>query len=254
MSRAMENSDAVVVGGGIAGLAAAAYIGRAGKSVVLYEKSSALGGRAATHEIGQCLFNLGPHALYRQGPASEVLRELGVKFNGGVPSPSGGFAIRGGRKHALPGGLVSLLTTGLFGVAAKLEVARLLAGFARIDAQPLQRLTVREWLDTAVRHPEVRELIGALMRLASYTDAPETMSAGAAVAGAGGDEPGARLAAPPPAPPIPSAPWLPSPIDDRRGGALPAYEIPGADRAAPPKGATSCSRASRSPSCSRSRR
>ena len=47
MSSSVENHDAVVVGGGVGGLAAAAYLGRAGKSVVLFEKASALGGRAA---------------------------------------------------------------------------------------------------------------------------------------------------------------------------------------------------------------
>lgn len=182
MSSAVESCDVVVVGGGVGGLSAAAYLGRAGQSVVLFEKASAVGGRAVTHTLGECLFNLGPHALYRQGPASEVLRDLGVSFKGGLPSPSGAYAVKDGKKHALPGGLISLLTTGLFGISAKLETARLLAGIARIDTHPLQRVTVREWLETAIRTIEVRQLVGALFRLASYTNAPETMSAGAAVA------------------------------------------------------------------------
>ena len=47
-----------------------------------------------------------------------------------------------------------------FGLPAKLETARLLAGFGRIDPQPLARVTMREWIDANVRHPEVRELVG----------------------------------------------------------------------------------------------
>ena len=40
--------DVIVVGGGIAGLSAAAYLARAGVAVTLFEKSARLGGRAAT--------------------------------------------------------------------------------------------------------------------------------------------------------------------------------------------------------------
>lgn len=38
--------DVVIVGGGMAGLAAAAYLARAGKTVTLFEKAVNLGGRA----------------------------------------------------------------------------------------------------------------------------------------------------------------------------------------------------------------
>src|SRR5262245_16850937 len=83
--------------------------------------------------------------------------------------------------HVLPGGFVSLLTTGLFGLGAKVEVGGLLASLAKIDAEPLARTTVREWLSGQVRHPDVRALIEALFRLATYANAPETMSAALAI-------------------------------------------------------------------------
>ena len=41
-----NRSDVVIIGGGVAGLAAAALIARTGKSVRLFEQSHALGGRA----------------------------------------------------------------------------------------------------------------------------------------------------------------------------------------------------------------
>ena len=41
-------TDVVVVGGGLAGLASACYLARAGVAVTLFEKASGLGGRAAT--------------------------------------------------------------------------------------------------------------------------------------------------------------------------------------------------------------
>src|SRR5262245_22731202 len=174
--------DVSVVGGGLGGLAAATYLARAGQSVVLCEKASTLGGRAATTVMEPFHFNLGPHALYAGSHGIAILRELGVDFSGAKPSASGAFAYARGAKHALPGGFLSLVTTGLFGLPAKLETARLLAGFGRIDTQPLARVTMREWIDTNVRHPDVRLLVEALVRVATYSNDPERMRAGSAIA------------------------------------------------------------------------
>jgi phytoene dehydrogenase-like protein len=174
-------ADVAVVGGGLGGLAAATYLARGGRSVVLCEKAAALGGRAATTAIDAFRFNLGPHALYAASHGIAVLRELGVAFTGAKPSASGAFAVARGAKHALPGGFLSLVTTGLFGLPAKLETARLLAGFGRVDVRPLARLSMREWIDATVRHPDVRELVGALVRVSTYSHDPERLSAAAAI-------------------------------------------------------------------------
>src|SRR5262250_2274614 len=83
-----QKMDAAVIGGGLGGLAAAAYLARGGRSVVLYEKASALGGRAMTTTAGEFRFNLGPHALYSASHGIAVLRELGVAFHGSQPACS----------------------------------------------------------------------------------------------------------------------------------------------------------------------
>jgi phytoene dehydrogenase-like protein len=62
-----------------------------------------------------------------------------------------------------------------------LETARLLAGFGRIDPRPLARVTMREWIDTNIRHPEVRQLVEALVHVATYSNDPDQLSAGAAI-------------------------------------------------------------------------
>ena len=84
-----EHPDVAIVGGGLAGLAAAAYIAKAGRSVAVYERSSHVGGRAITTERQGFRFNLGPHALYRAGAAARVLRDLGVTYRGQKPPLSG---------------------------------------------------------------------------------------------------------------------------------------------------------------------
>jgi phytoene dehydrogenase-like protein len=179
---AVESSDVIVIGGGLGGLATAALLAREGRSIVLLEKASVLGGRAGTQAHEGFRFNFGPHALYRTGEGARVLRDLGVRWSGGMPSASGGYAIAGGRCHALPGGFVSLLTTGLFGVAAKLEAARLLGALGKLEPAPLARVSVARFLADHVRHASVRELFAALFRLSTYAADAERQSAGAALA------------------------------------------------------------------------
>lgn len=181
MNEQMRRADAVVTGGGLAGLAAATYLARAGKSVILLEKSADTGGRAATENRDGFHFNLGPHALYCRGRGAAVLGELGIPFSGGRPAPSGAYALYGGVAHTLPSGFMSLLTTGLLGVQSKLELARWLGGLSRLDTRALRHMTVREWLAREFRQPESRLLIEALFRVSTYTNAPKLQSAGAAV-------------------------------------------------------------------------
>ena len=176
-----NDHDVIIIGGGIAGLAAATLIARSGKTVRLFEQSHALGGRAQTKKQDGFYLNIGPHALYRSGRGIEVLRELGIEPRGRVPSVSGAFAIKNGVKHTFPAGAVSLLTTSLFGLSAKLEAVRLLASIGKIDGNRLMNISVSEWLDQNVTHPEVQDFVLAAFRVATYTNAPELMSAGAAI-------------------------------------------------------------------------
>lgn len=51
---------AVVVGGGIGGLAIAAMLGKSGYQVELFEKNKQLGGRASEFSAGGYRFDMGP--------------------------------------------------------------------------------------------------------------------------------------------------------------------------------------------------
>ncbi|MGK4001363.1 FAD-dependent oxidoreductase [Sorangium sp. So ce1036] len=176
-----HTNDVVVIGGGLAGLAAAAYLGRAGRSVALVEKAHAPGGRAATQESRGFSLNLGAHALYRGGAAHRALQELGVRFSGGAPPGSGAFALDRGVLHTMPYGALSLLTTGLFGVAEKIEVSRVLGKLASVDAAPLMAVPVSTWLQGAFRSPAVRRFVSMLIRLSTFCADDERQSAGAAL-------------------------------------------------------------------------
>ena len=173
--------DVIVVGGGVAGLAAATFMARQDKTVLLLEQAHDIGGRARTKQQDGFLLNQGPHALYRGGRGIEVLRELGVEVHGKIPQVSGAYAIKGGVKHTFPAGFMSLLTTGLFGASAKFEAIRFLASLPTIDGKPLMSETLRDWIDSRISHPDVRGFLLTVFRIATYTNAPELMSAGAAI-------------------------------------------------------------------------
>lgn len=176
-----ERADVVVVGGGLSGLAVAAYLAKAGQKVRVFEKAEAPGGRARTRTQDGFHFNLGPHALYRVGRGGDVLRELGVACRGGMPSAAGAFALHGEVLHTLPVGFVSLLTTGLLSPREKIEAGRHLARLGRHDTRPLQSVNLAGWLDDHVDSEKVRGLLATIVRLATYTDDPDRLSAGAAL-------------------------------------------------------------------------
>lgn len=157
----MTQSRVVVVGGGLTGLSAAVA-----------------GGRARSRSTDGFVFNLGPHALY-DGPARAFLRELGVPFTGRY-SPRG-HLVRAGRRHTLPSGPLSLLTTGLLGFGGRLEAARFLGGLSGLDLSELSSITIGQWLRENVRHEDVRGMLAAFVRVSSYSNHPEGQSAEAAL-------------------------------------------------------------------------
>jgi protoporphyrinogen/coproporphyrinogen III oxidase len=55
--------QAVIVGGGIAGLAAAYDLKRAGVDCILFEKRPRLGGVIETHAWEDCTFDAGPDSF-----------------------------------------------------------------------------------------------------------------------------------------------------------------------------------------------
>lgn len=78
--------DAIVVGGGIAGLTATAYLAKAGQKVLLLEKNDELGGLVNTFSHNGFRFDAGVRALEDAGIILPMLRDLGVEIET-VPSP-----------------------------------------------------------------------------------------------------------------------------------------------------------------------
>lgn len=175
------NKNVVVVGGGLAGLAAAVYLARGGRTVTVFEKRRDLGGRAVTNLRQGFRFNLGAHALYRTGAASAVYRELGIPATGGL-AKGRGVAILGGEHYKFPGGIWSILTTSLINPKAKLQLLALMLRLRRINPAQFESMTLRQWLDENVAEPRLRQLMEAFFRLFTYADHADSESAALALA------------------------------------------------------------------------
>jgi phytoene dehydrogenase-like protein len=161
--------NVVIVGGGLAGLAASIYLARGGRTVTVFEKRRYLGGRAITQLRHAYRFNLGAHAFYKNGPGASVLRELGVPVRGIVPKPKA-IALFNNKEYRLPTGILSLLTSGLLSIGAKFELAAALWRIRKIDKANVDAMSVREWIDANVSNAVAREVLEALVRLTSYSD------------------------------------------------------------------------------------
>jgi phytoene dehydrogenase-like protein len=171
---------AIVVGGGVAGLASASYLARGGAHVTLFEKADRLGGRASTDTRLGFALNRGVHALYSGGPASSVLRELGVRYTHG--SPSHVLARDGDGLKPFPATALDLVSTDLLGAADKRE---LLGAFLRVSMLKPERLahaSVVDWVNSAAQRPKVRQLLMSTARVYLYTMALDLASADAFVA------------------------------------------------------------------------
>jgi len=70
--------DAMVVGGGMAGLTAAAYLARAGRAVLRCEKEPDVGGLVASFQRNGFTFDAGIRAIESSGIVRPMIRQLGI--------------------------------------------------------------------------------------------------------------------------------------------------------------------------------
>ncbi|MGH1344890.1 MAG: phytoene desaturase family protein [Nannocystales bacterium] len=171
-----RQNDVVVVGAGIAGLACAALLGRAGRSVTLLEAGAEPGGLARTRAKDGFLFNRGAHALYRGGAAQAVLSSLGIEPVGRPPS-LGGVAFYQGQRHRLPTTPWGMLTTGLLSLRGRGATLKTFARLPRIQPGPG---SAAAWLEEITPDASARAFLASMLRLSTYSGDLGKISAAAA--------------------------------------------------------------------------
>ena len=77
----MENKKIVIVGAGMAGLTAAAYLARGNYNVLLLDKNDRTGGLLNTFEYGGFSFDSGPRAFVNSGIVKPMLKDLDINWD-----------------------------------------------------------------------------------------------------------------------------------------------------------------------------
>jgi len=164
----------IIIGGGLTGLTAANALAQPGRKITLLEQSEHLGGRAITHHDAGFFLNLGPHALYRGGPAMRTFREWKIPFTGHLPAQNKTHLVYQEKKYPLIADAASLLTSPLLGFGEKLEAGNL---FRLLAAGKAPDQTMRQWIDAHATSPKVRALAAALTRLTTFAADLDHLSA-----------------------------------------------------------------------------
>lgn len=163
----------VVVGGGLAGLSAAARLAHNGYDVTVLEKAPKLGGRAITIPLKGFNFNFGAHAIY--GRDRSILRkfesEIGLKVDWKDFSSSKAFYDLGSFTTPMPATLEGLYKTKILDAENKLrftyEILKTMTSIERGE----KGIPIGEYLQD---EPEqIRDLLLTLASSNFFTNEPE---------------------------------------------------------------------------------
>jgi phytoene dehydrogenase-like protein len=168
--------DVVVIGGGLAGWAAAASAAGAGRTVRVLDPTDR-GGRAATDVTQGFRLNRGAHAVYEAGAGLAVLGRLGIDPPGSRPPLKGGRARLGDRIGLLPASPTSILRTTLLSVGERARIARVFATIGRWAPAELASQSTNEWFDSMGLDGNARSMAAMFVRLATYAADHDALSA-----------------------------------------------------------------------------
>lgn len=173
-----ENTDVVVVGGGIAGLTCAWRLHRAGREALVLEQAPESGGNTRTSVEGGYRLERGPHTFMASARAVfDLVEALGLEdaLVPTRPEATARFIARRGRLHPVPTGPLSFLTTSLLSLKGKLALAA--EPWRNERGEPND--TAAQFFDRRFGREAARVLAGAFVS-GVYAGDPSLLSAPAA--------------------------------------------------------------------------
>ncbi len=179
-------AEVIVIGGGLAGLAAAAALGGAGHRVRLFESRPFLGGRATSYTAGSETIDNCQHILLRCCVnLLDFYRRLGVsqdiKFY-----PEYVFIEPGGRRSVMRAGMLpaplhfteSFFRLKFLNFSEKLAVARGLLAIRREHSRgDLDQITMQQWLVEHRQPPRAIERFWRQVLVSAISEEPERIAA-----------------------------------------------------------------------------
>src|SRR5690606_22655920 len=81
----------------------------------------------------------------------------------------------------MPAGPLKLISSKLFSVPGKLELARFMMKLGKIDTESVGQVSLREWAEQEIREPMIRNVVYSICRSNSFVPHPELQPAGPAI-------------------------------------------------------------------------
>lgn len=139
MDRFPAETDAIIIGAGLTGLAAAYYLQKYGKRVLVLEKSSRCGGVINTRSENGFIFETGPNTGVISNPeVAELFEEHSdiCRMETANHAAKRRLILKDNTWHALPSGPISAITTPLFTLYDKLRIFK--EPFHEVGTFPLE--------------------------------------------------------------------------------------------------------------------
>lgn len=146
----MTTFDALVIGAGAGGMAAAARLQAGGYRTLLVERCDRVGGRASTIEVDGFRVNTGALVTETGGENGRLFADLGI--DPGLRTPKRPVVLRLGKRD-VP------LMSGAAGFLAQRLLAAIGAVSRRTGKRPNRGPTLADWLDQRKAKPALRSLV-----------------------------------------------------------------------------------------------
>jgi phytoene dehydrogenase-like protein len=173
--------DVIIVGGGLAGLAAGALLAHHGVRLLVLERRPVLGGRALTVRQQGFTLNYGVHYIVGgyNAPHYRILRHIG-KVQAAPLAPVDNtrlYRMRSGRLHRVPTTPATIVSTGLLSARGKWGLARAFLTLMTANPDKLWHTPIGDWLDTFTAEPTLRQFFLDLCGPLTFEAVPEALSA-----------------------------------------------------------------------------